>query len=579
MERLDTLREDVDRLLTQDIRNEGFRHLSPVYFERVNPSPETCWRTTFTLADVHAGIPAARSGHKEETTASAELIDALEAGQNRIVVGPPGAGKSTLCKQVALDWYRAEETGPVLYRESGRGDGQFKSTGALGDAIERGEGHVLVIVEDAVREAAKAILVVIEEYDDTPMVSFLLDARRAEFDQFGAGEATDRTKRRLGELLDDVPQYQLPAITDADIERVVDAFEETTRRTVGRDPADLYAEITGEGAEEFGAFVLLSYHLPDGGDPIDREGTETGLEAHVRSRYETLDSPGSEAAVRDLSRFDPELLADVGVMINLLNAAGIGIHPELVHALTAEYGHDIDRHDEIADIRAALEGWFLYPASGDEGPVRTTHELWSTLYLRHLGCEHVAQQSASRRRDRSEPCVGRCLDVLFQLCDDEGHREELTREFPDSTVLASIANDPGAAATEYVEAFFEVGERWPVLAPLFGTTRTARYELPETIPDDTRQLVVTTRGHAHLSRGAYAKARREFERRLEEARQADHRNAEAASLNNLGLVSRSLGEFEHAWEYHQRSLNIFRELGHPYAEHVESILAQLLETE
>ncbi|SNR42438.1 tetratricopeptide repeat protein [Halorubrum vacuolatum] len=561
LERLDTLQEDVDRLLTQDIRNEGFRQLSSVYFERVSPSPETCWQTTFTLADVHAGIPAARSGHQEETTASAELIDALEAGQNRIVVGRPGAGKSTLCKQVALEWYQAEETGPVLYRESGRGDGQFQSTGTLSDAIDRSEGHVLVVVEDAVREAANAILGVIEEYGDTPTVSFLLDARRGEFEQFGAGEATDRTKRRLGDLLDRLPQYQLPAITDTDIVRVVNAFEEATGRTVGRDPAHLYAEITGEDAEEFGAFLLLSFHLPVGWDSIDREGTETGFEAHVRSRYETLHNPGSEDAVRDLSRFDPALLADVGVMVNLLNAAGIGIHPELVHALAAEYGHDIDTHDEIVDIRAALEGWFLYRTSGDEGPVRTTHELWSTLYLRHLAREHAAQQATSRLRDRSEPRVGRCLDALFRLCDDETHREELARAFPDSAVLASIADDPGAAAAEYVEAIFEVGERWPVLAPLFGTTKTARYELPEAISEDTSQWIVTTRGHAHRKRGAYPKARAEYKQALQEAREVDDRHGEARSLNNLGVVAEVLGEYEDAREYYQQSLDILRDIG------------------
>ena len=391
------------------------------------------------------------------------------------------------------------------------------------------------------------------------MVSFLLDARPAEFGQFGASKATDRTKRRLGELLNDVPQYQLPAITEADIERVVDAFEETTERTVRRDSADLHAQVTGEDAEEFGAFLLLSFHLPVGGDPIDREGTETGLEAHVRSRYETLDSPGSEDAVRDLSGFDPELLADVSVMVNLLNAAGIGIHPELVHALAAEYGHDIDTHDEIADIRAALEGWFLYPTSGDDGPVRTTHELWSTLYLRHLAREHAAQQAASRRRDRSEPRLARCLDALFRLCDDERHREELTREFPDSVVLASIADDPGAAATEYVEAIF-AGARWPMMAPLFGTTHTARYDLPGIISEDTGQWVAVARGRAHQRRGAYAKARTEYERQLKEAREADDRHGEATSLNDLGEVARKLGEYENAREYHQQSLDIKRDI-------------------
>jgi len=85
---------------------------------------------------------------------------------------------------------------------------------------------------------------------------------------------------------------------------------------------------------------------------VERGEADTGLEAHVRLRYQTVMQPGSDEALRDLSRFDPDLLADVGVMVNLLNASGIGIYPELVHALGHEYGHGIETTTRF--IRSAM---------------------------------------------------------------------------------------------------------------------------------------------------------------------------------------------------------------------------------
>ncbi|MFB6111855.1 MAG: tetratricopeptide repeat protein [Halobacteriaceae archaeon] len=573
--RLETLAADVENLLTQEIRNEGFQQLSPVYFDRASPSPEACWRTTFTLSDVYAGIPAPRSGHDPDSTARDELLEALWHGEDRIVVGRPGAGKSTLCKRVAVEWYRAEAPGAVIYRESGRGGRQFESTGALTDAIEAAESPTLVVVEDAVRPAATAIFDVMEAFQGDPSVRFLLDARQSDIEAFEDDEFADATDRRHGELLETVSRYQLPAISEADVAAFIEAFETATGRAVSQQPSSLHADVTGGAADEFGAFLLLSFHLPVAGDRLDGGGAETGLEAHVRARVRTLEEPGRADALRDLSGFDPDLLADVGVMVNLLNAAGIGIHPELVHALAFEHGPTIDTtddiadicaalertHDEIAEIRAALEGWFLYPTGSEEGPVRTTHELWSTLYLRQVAQEHQAEAAERRRRARSERRVGRCLQALFDVCDEAVFREALAFEFPGSSVLGSMADDPETVAAEYAHAVFRLGTRWPVLAPLFGTSRTARYDLPDALPETTRAWVVTSRGTAHRKRGAYAAARSEYERRLEEAQRAEDRDAESIALNNLGLVSADQGEYDLAWDYHERSLELKRELG------------------
>jgi tetratricopeptide (TPR) repeat protein len=560
-DRLETLESSVERILTQAIRNEGFSHLSPYYFERVEPSPVACWRTTFSLADVHANIPARRGGHETGTTATNELVTALRDSKNRLVVGRPGAGKSTLCKQVALQWYHDENTGSVLYRESGSGGQQFESTAALGDAIEQAEGHVLVVVEDAVRVAAQAISSVMEDFSAHSDVSFLLDTRQVDLDRVKNATSTNPTERRHRDLISNVHQYRLPMISIEDLIGVLEAFESATGRTVGQDPDALHAEITGEGTGEFGPFLLLSYHLPADRDTVEREESKTAIESHVDSRYETIADPESDETGRKLSQFDPDLLSDIGVMVNLLNAAGLGIHQELIHALGHEYGHNVNTHDEIETILHALEGWFLFP-TGEEtgGPDWTIHELWSTLYLRRLAREHSQQQASSRRRDQSEPDVGQCLEALFVIFDDETQPEALDKQFPDSQLLASIAATQQETAAAYIKSIFELGERWPVLASLFGTAETARYTLPETIPETIRQWVLNARGNVHRKRGAYTKAHAEYEQTLRQTQETGDRAGEAGSLNNLGLIARSQGDYEDAQDYFQDSLDIQRDI-------------------
>ncbi|CCQ34298.1 TPR repeat domain containing protein [Halorhabdus tiamatea SARL4B] len=551
---------DVSALLTQDARNEGFRQLSPVYFERATPTPETSWRTTFTLADVEAGIPARRDGHDDQY-ADEELLAALRKGEDRLVVGRAGAGKSTLCKQVAVAWYQHSELGEVLYRDSDAGGG-FESTEALREAIDRGDGHVLVVVEDAIRANARAIFDVIEEYDAVADVTFLLDARTEELDSDSDAQTLDQSgERRQLRVAGSIERYYLPAISEADVERTIAAFEGATGRTVDRSAGELYEEIRAEGGEGIGRFLLLSFHLPFGDGAVERGENESGLETHVRSRYRTLMNPGSEEALRDLSRFDADLLADVGVMVNLLNASGIGIYPELVHALGYEYGHDVETHDEIEGIRKALEGWFLFPVDDDSEQVRTTHDLWSTLYLRAVARDYLEQRANSRRRERSEPRAARCMDSLFALFDDEAHREALSQEFPESSMLKIVERNLEAKADEYVKLVFGLTRRWSTLAPLAGTETTARYDLPTACSDKTCQLVMYLRGHAQLDYGTYLKARGEYERLLEDAQSTRDRQLKANSLGNLGIVAEMRGEYEKARKYIQQALELERELG------------------
>ena len=551
--RLEMMEEDVAHLLTQEARNEGFRQFSRAFFARQSPSPELCWRVGMSLADVEAGIPAEREG-RDSDPASDELLDILRGGENRMVVGRPGSGKSTLCKQVAVRWYEDDDLGAVMYRETG--STQFTSTDDLARAIERAEKPVLVVVEDAVREGANSIAKTIEEFEDAPGVRFLLDARREELDEFDAPGSLDvSAHRRRGSKLENVTEYSLSRLSVDDIERVCEAFTAATGRSIRRDPETLRDELRPDEDIGIGEMLLLAFLLPAAGEQQEAEG----LEAHVRARWETL-NPDGEESLRDLSEFDEDLLADVGAMVNLLNASGIGIHQELVHALAYEHGHDIETHDTIEEVLQSLEGWMLFPAES-EGGSWTTHPLWSTLYLRELAIGHAEDQESSQRRERSEERVGTCLESLFRLFDDAEHRNALAKEFPESTVIEGIAAELQQRAEVYLEAVFELGAQWPALAPLFGTIETARYKLPDAVTEKAVGRAITKRGHSHYDRGAYSKARTEYEHLLEQGRETDDRRDIGGSLNNLGLVALRQGEYDEAEQYHQDSLDIAEELG------------------
>jgi len=556
--RLESLTAVSEQLLTQAARNEGFRQLSPVYFERVPVTPETSWRTTFTLADVEAGIPAERTGRQADT-AIKELLNVLTVGEDRIVVGKAGAGKSTLCKQVAVEWYRNKETGPVLYRDTDQAQGSFESRDALKAAIDQADGHVLVIVEDVVRSDANAVLRVVEEYESDPEVTFLLDARESDWEEDLHAQAYDESNaRRARQIAGKLTRYTLPGITETDVERVIAAFEDATGRDISESPEELYNEVQNEDVEGFGAFMLLVFYLPLSDEAIQVRNNDvaTGLEGHVQARFQTLEDPKSDDTLRDLSGFDSNLLSDVGVMVNLLNASGIGIYPELVHALGYEYGHDIDTHDQIAEIRASLEGWFLYPTTGDK-QVRSTHPLWSTLYLRALAQDHAERQAGGRRRDRSESQFGRCLESLFRLFDDEDHREALAREFPQSLVLSEIERNSDTTAMEYVDAVLGVGEEWPILAPLYGTTRSAVYDLSFWDDSELYRYIVLTRGNIQRRYDRYTKAKREYNRVLDEYVSDDEYRWRAKCHLNLGRIAWSESENEEAKTRFETALELF----------------------
>lgn len=495
--------------LPAELLRQGFVRLSVDFFaDRPVADPAEAWRRSPGLAEVNAGYAVERTTGDGETVTE-RLTGRLRDGTDCALLGPPGSGKSTVCKRVACEWYR--EGDPVFYRESGRGD-PFGAVGALVDAAERADGRPLVVVEDALRPDAAAVLEAVDRLPDR--VAVLVDARESEWaDPPGAGEPA-RGRDRFETV-------GMPSLAEADRERFVDRFRQTVEADVDV-PTDRLldgetgaGDGTGTGDAGPAAPLLLSHRLAAYADPL-LEG-ETGLEADAAAVLDALEDAGRTAV-------------DVGLLVNLLNVAGLAVEPALVGVLGDEA--DVEAALDVLDGRAV----FRRP----EG-YETVHESWSVAFL-------------AAYLDREPPVdrqVGRVLTRLFGVADD-----------PET--LQAVAADPKSGeawADDTVQRVLAVGRRYPKLAPLFGTGASAEYELPEACPDERRAWVPLCRGDAYYERGDCDRAEAEYETRLETARAAGDRRAEADCLRRLGATARTRGEYDLARERHRRSLDFAGELG------------------
>ena len=164
-----------DRAVLLD--DQGFVQLTEGYVARREPaSLLDAWRRGPTLADVRAGRAVPRNPPDDGTdagTMTAAVLTRLRAGVDCAVLGPPGSGKSTVCKRVACEWFDAGR-GPVLYRESGSG-ATFDDPAALARESARAEGHLLVVVEDAVQPDAQAVFDLLDRVGDAEDVTLLVD--------------------------------------------------------------------------------------------------------------------------------------------------------------------------------------------------------------------------------------------------------------------------------------------------------------------------------------------------------------------------------------------------------------------
>lgn len=588
------------------LEEQGFVRVDAEYFADREPAdPLRAWRTGLELADVHAGYAIDRTVERdgERVALVEELVERLAADEYVALVGLSGTGKSTVCKGVACDWHETGY-GPVLYREGGTGVG-FERPGDLERWARAVDGHALVVVENAVRTDANAVFAAMEAVDGSANVSFLLDARRDEWhtpDAVGISARLDTYRRTA------VDAVSLPPPDGQECERFVEGLERIVGESVPVAAEDLLADIRGEStgddgnedeAVRPGELLLLIHRLAEYAEPFEGDEAAT-LSTFVES---------VQRAYADLRAIDDDRVLDVGVLANLLNAAGIGVHHDLLQAAVP------DGDGEIVHVALeALEGHVFFPVddtnaddgneaggragvSGHTTPFRPVHEEWSTTFLAHV-LDREGDRAAHER-------VGRCLTAILVLADDADRRDRVDWLcYGDTPRLDRIAADPEGWVERFIEQAFSLGLHRPKLAALFGTSPYSRIELPAASPTDLAARCARWRGRMYAHAGDFDPAEREFEflegladdgavtdpaavraegqlRRgwiarlrsdfdaaeerlmtaLESYRERDDPRGIAASLKHLGIVARRSGDLDTAGEYHSRSLAIYRKLG------------------
>lgn len=562
------LLNEFDNLVRSDLRGEGFVRLTPSYFERDPVDFESALLSGFSLIEVREGYPIQRRKSDSSETVSEELFSDLKSGDDRTIVGPGGAGKSTVCKMVACRWYDNLDTGPVFYRESGSA-AAFESVGTLLSAIQEADDHVLVAVEDVVRHEAQSIYEVVEECRRLPdvEVSFIFDARRDELHHVDVpSDLETGIQDRVKRVCSDIELYDLPEVDRDTCSRLIDQFERLTGRTASRSPSAILNEL--ESKIDAGKMIHLVYFLPLRGST---EGV--GLHGDVVNKFRIIHDPSvREERYEHLNDFDQELLEDTALIINIINASRLGVFPELIHCLGHHYGNEIRIHDQIEAIRSAFTGWMIHEKPENEFQIpHTTHEVWSILYLREL-VEQDGQTGTRRHRSsQAHRSFARCVNAIFALFEDDDLEIALRREFGDSIWLRPL--DEARDFTAYVSAaaIFELGTRWPVLTGLFESTDRSRVTLPSSPPDIQphcmiqRGLMFMTRRSPSGEQDDIDLAEREFQQVLEMGDGTDvasfQKKSEASTLGNLGNIALIRGDLEKAKEFHQRALEGEKELG------------------
>jgi len=546
--RLEEIERQQRRQRDVELREQGFICLSPLYFERQTPEPPArCWRTGFELAEVEAGYAVKREAKRDDGTRqrlSDELLRRLRNRTDCVVLGPPGSGKSTICKQVACQWYETEKT--VFYRPSDHAR-PLSRWETLAEWIRRAEGRVLVVVEDAIRDEVVDVFQVIEQFRQDPQVTFLLDAREGEWH----GSDTKLTDARLQEIKDSELHHKtLPRVDERECERIIEHFEAATGSTVADPPEELFAQI--RTASGVGEILQLSYHLSFyAADATGDSPHSTGVTSLEKSVQTLIDRQRSD---------DEDLSIKMGVLVNLLNATDIGAHPELLHGL-ADSEAD---HRTLNRLLERYEGTLVFaergsPVTEQVEPFRTNHEFWSTLYLQEL-LTLLGDRAATRLFEE-------CLDRLFTLFEDAEQRTEINRwfrrEMPFFTELKS------ATAEEidgFVERLFDLGRRQPVLAPLYGTTKFTAVDPPSVCSPDITARIALWRGIMYFHGSEFDAAADEFDAAIDLVDGPPELSAETTTeiegwcLNYLGAIERTRGDLSQARERHQKSHDQFQEI-------------------
>lgn len=479
-----------DATLPTELREEGFVRLSDSYLEEESAVPaKTVWKAGLTLADVAEGRAITRSARPDDPDDRFDetVRRRLRNGEDCVVLGGPGAGKSTICKQVACAWYE-RDIGPVIYRECGVGQ-TFESPEVLEGYLRRIDGHPLVVVEDIVRADAVSVFETMAAFRGSPDVSFLFDARDDEWQEAFAEQKIPRPE--VVEEWKPTPM-PIPELDESDCQRFVDRFEEDVGVRVDRSGAELLEEIRdGDGGSHPGSDALLVKHhlstlLSDA--PATASADETVLEA------------AAVQTCRELRDCDSEVPLDVAVLATVLTTAGLPVSRDLLYTLLREWSAR-----EIETALQHVEGTVLFETPDESPTFRARHEAWAEKFLTRLGTVMDADAAITR--------FERCVNALFSLADDPLLREEIKRTLGYPTPnINQATHDSRSWADETVERVFGIGIRQPRLRYLFDDSVNSGINVPETVSTEVRIKQYFWRGRMAELGSDSDSSRSEYER-------------------------------------------------------------------
>ena len=462
----------IGRSLPVALEREGFLEVDAGYFQNEPvATPATAWRAGLSLTEVHTGYAIDRPVEGTDTDFAGTVADDLASGTSVSIIGPPGSGKSTICKQVACSWYE-DGRGPVLYRASDLGR-PFASTGDLHRTISTTEGHTLVVVEDAVRSEANAIIEVLDRLEHREDVSVLLDAREHEWNTHLEREGAEPP----------LEVVHMPSMDLRACERLVDHFKRTVGDSIDVAPDRLWSAVreevsTGDEAAP-NEMLRVIHRLATYADPL-ADGP-TALEESVASTYESV--------------AEDELTLSLSVLTHVLNAAGIAVDSALLYAgVRAESLTAVD--EAIED----LDGEFLFLQEG--GRYRAVHEEWSKTFLTHIMAVEGEEVAAQR--------FGTVVTDLLALADEPERLEPVANHLGMETATAAVVDDPGRWADETTRAIFSLAES--NLSPLFGDGANDTIDLPAACSEGMLTDRPIWLGKGFLASGYPDRAERAFER-------------------------------------------------------------------
>lgn len=422
--------------------------------------------------------PISRSSTGETESIQSHLMERLSDGENVVVTGAPGMGKSLLGKKVAVEWID-ETRGAVFHRGTEGAVSGFDKVQALEDAIrdakDVGDGHVLVVMEDATRSGSRPIFEVMERLrgNRDVTVSFLLDARTSEWKDF-AQENPNRLPWLEATGSEYLSRFEIPGVGPETCKSARKTFNRTTYGYCSRSAEDLYDEVSSKNSNnELLVLVsqLLNWSRVSESSPLSSSARKIHSDLLDEATYGGDDAP---------------LAYRVALTINILNASEIGVHPDLLYSLA-------DTHRERQDVDQVLRnderisGTMLLSDNLRESPFYTRHPEWSHRFLTYatVGGDSAEQNVAN------ETLLAVVRDVV-SLADDEEKRrniaEYLEQQGVESTrYLSKFGDEPSNTVEELLTTMYEFANKHPILVPLFeepldGDALHAEERLPDAAP-------------------------------------------------------------------------------------------------